>query len=218
MALFPRWTNTVSRLSALTAVVVPCAAIAAALLIARSPYITNQNVEHDQPVQFDHSHHAGDLAINCQYCHVSVLKSPNATIPSVSLCMGCHAQVWTNTGRLEPVKAAYQENKPILWNKVHILPDFVYFNHSAHTNKGVGCVSCHGRMDQMAAARQASPLTMQWCLECHRNPAPNLRPIEELTNMKWTPPADAAEAQKLGADLVAKYNVHPRVTCEVCHR
>ena len=142
----------------------------------------------EQPVQFDHRHHNADLGIDCRYCHSTVDKSPKAGVPSTEFCLNCHSQVWNESPKLEKVRRSQIEGKPIEWNKVNDVPDFVYFNHSIHVNKGVGCVTCHGRVDKMAAVQKAEPLTMRWCLDCHRNPGPNLRPVSEITNMAWEPP------------------------------
>ena len=217
MPLFPRWTNTVSRLSVVLLLAVPAVAIAGLLILVRSPYGTKQLRQIVQPIQFDHRHHVGDEGIDCRYCHYSVERSPVAGIPPTEVCMSCHAQIWNKSPLLGMVREYYFKDRPIPWNSVHNLPDFVYFNHSIHVNKGVGCVSCHGRVDQMAAVEQVSPLTMAWCLECHRDPVKNLRPVEFVTSMTWRPDP-GVEAEKLGADLAKLYNVHTRTSCDTCHR
>ena len=186
-ALFPRWSNSFSRTTLLVAVSVPAVAIGALLAFARSPFVTQQNVQLEQPIQFDHRHHVGDEGIDCRYCHNSVEKASSAGIPPTQICMNCHAQVWNKSPLLDQVRAHYFSDTPIAWNRVHNLPDYVYFNHSIHVNKGVGCETCHGRMDQMPIAEKASPMTMSWCLDCHRNPVPNLRPREAITSMGWEP-------------------------------
>jgi hypothetical protein len=217
MPLFPRWTNTVSRLSVVLLLAVPAVAIAGLLILVRSPYGTKQLRQIVQPIQFDHRHHVGDEGIDCRYCHYTVEKSPSAGIPPTQVCMSCHAQIWNKSPLLGMVREYYFKDRPIPWNSVYNLPDFVYFNHSIHVNKGVGCVSCHGRVDQMAAVEQVSPLTMGWCLECHRDPVKNLRPVEFITSMTWKPDP-GVEAEKLGADLAKLYNVHTRTSCDTCHR
>jgi hypothetical protein len=217
MPLFPRWTNTVSRVSILVMLGVPAVAIGALLVLVRSPYGTKQKREIVQPVQFDHRHHVGDDGIDCRFCHFTVENSPRAGIPSTQVCMACHAQVWNKSPLLGIVRQHYFEDRPIPWNSVHNLPDFVYFNHSIHVNKGVGCASCHGRVDEMPAVEQVSPLTMSWCLECHRSPEKNLRPVEFMTSMTWKP-EPGIDAEKLGADLAKLYNVHTRTSCDTCHR
>jgi len=181
----------------------------------RSPYTTQQKLAREQPVQFSHKHHAGQLGIDCRYCHTSVEISASAGIPPTQTCMNCHSQIWTQSPTLEPVRASWRTNESIQWTKVYDLPDYVYFNHSVHIAKGVGCVSCHGRVDEMNLVYQQPTLHMQWCLDCHLNPAPNLRPRSEIFNMAWQPPADQPN---LGADLMAAHDVHGRIDCTACHR
>lgn len=181
----------------------------------RSSYNTGQEVAREQPVPFSHKHHAGELGIDCRYCHTSVETSSNAGFPPTQTCMNCHSQIWALSPTLEPVRASWASGESIEWTKVYDLPDYVYFNHSIHIAKGVGCVSCHGRVDQMNLTYQVPSLFMEWCLECHRNPAPNLRPRSEVFNMAWHPPADDPN---LGAELMAAHDVHGREDCTACHR
>jgi len=185
------------------------------MLYQRTPFGTSQQDPIVQPVQFDHRHHVQDDLIDCRYCHASVDKAPSAGIPSTETCLACHSQVWNKSPLLDQVRSSWFANQPIAWTRVHRLPDFVYFNHAIHVNKGVGCVECHGRVDQMAAIEQVQPLTMGFCLDCHRNPKPRLRPREAVTSMRWEPPADRAA---LGEELAKAYDVHPRVNCTTCHR
>jgi hypothetical protein len=185
------------------------------MLYWRTPYGTGQHEPVEQPVQFDHRHHVQDDLIDCRYCHTSVDKAPSAGLPPTELCLSCHSQIWNKSPLLDQVRQSWFANKPIAWTRVHKLPDFVYFNHAIHVNKGVGCAECHGRVDQMAAIEQVQPLTMGFCLECHRNPQPRLRPLEEVANMRWQPPADRAA---LGAELAKKHDVKPKVNCTTCHR
>jgi hypothetical protein len=146
-----------------------------------------------------------------------VEKSPYPGLPATTICMSCHAQVWNKSPLLGLVREYYFKDRPIPWNSVHNLPDFVYFNHAIHVNKGVGCVTCHGRVDQMALIQQQAPLSMGWCVSCHRNPEPQLRPVEFITSMTWQP-APGVDREKLGAQLAQQYNVHTRTSCDACHR
>jgi hypothetical protein len=171
-----------------------------------------------QPVFFDHRHHVVDDLIDCRYCHFNVERGASAGVPSTEMCLNCHSQIWNRSPKLEPVRRSYFTGRPIEWNRVHQLPDYAYFNHSIHVNKGIGCVTCHGRIDQMAAVTKVNSLQMSWCLECHRNPAPNLRPRDQITSMTWQPPADPAAATALGAKLMKSYEVNSRVSCTTCHR
>lgn len=163
-----------------------------------------------QPIQFDHRHHNWEEGIDCRFCLTSVETSATAGIPATSLCMGCHAQVFNKSLRLEPLREAFFQEKPVVWKRVHDLPDFVYFIHSIHLAKGVGCVSCHGRVDKMPMMRQEQPLTMQWCLDCHRAPAAHLRPREEVASMLWQPPRDEAARARLAQQLMEENGVQPR--------
>jgi ferredoxin len=154
--------------------------------LQRSPWVTRQGQRAEQPVPFSHKHHVQGLGLQCQYCHVSVEKSGYAGIPPTKTCMNCHAQIWTNAALLEPVRHSWATGESIQWIKVHDLPDYVYFNHSIHVNKGIGCSTCHGRVDEMPLMYQQNTLQMEWCLNCHRNPGKNLRPTSEIYNMAWT--------------------------------
>jgi hypothetical protein len=157
--------------------------------LQRSPWVTRQGQRPDQPIPFSHKHHVEGLGLQCQYCHTSVEVSSYAGIPPTKTCMNCHAQIWTNAGLLEPVRQSWATGQSIQWIKVHDLPDFVYFNHSIHVNKGIGCASCHGRVDEMPLMYMENSLQMEWCLNCHRNPAVNLRPTAEIYNMAWNGPS-----------------------------
>jgi hypothetical protein len=216
--LFPRWTNTVSRASAALLLALPAVAIGGLMLYVRSPLGNFQGHPVEQPVQFDHRHHVGDEAIDCRYCHYTVEESPSAGMPSTTVCLSCHAQVWNKSPYLQEVREKFFTDQPIPWVRVHNLPEHVYFNHSIHVNKGVGCVTCHGRVDEMGAIYQVAPLTMSWCLECHRNPGPNLRPAEFITSTTWVPPEDAAKRAALQEELTQKYDIHARTSCDTCHR
>lgn len=214
-ALFPRWTNTFSRLMGLSLLASPLAAVGGLMLYVRSPYSTGQFNPVEQPVQFDHRHHVADEGIDCRYCHFSVETASSAGLPSTATCMNCHAQIWNKSPLLEPVREAYFSRRPIPWVRVHDLPGFVYFDHSIHVAKGVGCVTCHGRVDQMAHIEQAQPLTMSWCLDCHFDPTPFLRPKDQVTSMTWQPEGDPVA---LGQRLLIENQVRTRVSCTTCHR
>jgi hypothetical protein len=173
-----------------------------------------------QPVQFSHAQHAGQLGIDCRYCHIGVDKGPHSTIPPTQVCMNCHSSIKFESARLLPVRQSWESGKPVEWQRIHDLPDYVYFNHSAHVNRGVSCVSCHGRVDQMDVVAQAQPLSMSWCLECHRDPAKHLRPLEQITNLAWKPPAGEAGV-KLGQELMQQYKIRDKnymQSCSLCHR
>ena len=178
-------------------------------------YITEIGVAKVQPVQFSHRHHAGQLGIHCAYCHSSVEVSSFAGIPPTHTCMSCHSQIWINSPTLEPIRESYRSGQSIEWVRVHDLPDFVYFNHSIHINKGIGCASCHGRVDQMPQIYKAQSLQMQWCLDCHRQPERHIRPRDKIYDMAYQPAEDQME---LGRRLVAEYKVQKLLDCYTCHR
>jgi len=213
--IFHPSTNTFSKVSIFGAVFVLGGSLWGLAVVNRSDYATRAHVAREQPVPFSHKHHAGELGIDCRYCHTTVEQTAYANIPPSQTCMNCHAQIWSDSAMLEPVRSSFRNDRPIAWTKVYDLPDYVYFNHSIHIAKGVGCVSCHGRVDQMNLIYQKPTLFMEWCLECHRNPAPNLRPRSEVFNMSWQPPADEPN---LGAELMAAHDVHGRQDCTACHR
>lgn len=215
--LFRPYADSVARIVLIAIVVVPFLAIGVAYLIMRSEYITDQTITLNQPVPFSHVHHVGDLGLDCRYCHTGVETSPVAGVPPTHVCMTCHSQLYTQTAMLAPVRESIAEDRPIRWNKVNELPDYVYFDHSIHVAKGVGCSTCHGAVDQMPLMRQAAPLTMGWCLNCHRDPTPYLRPQSAVFDPDWKPPADQAEQ---GRKLLVKYLIdnHHLTDCSVCHR
>jgi hypothetical protein len=169
----------------------------------------------EQPVPYSHKLHAGELGINCFYCHTTVYRAAFAAIPGTEVCMGCHTNVRDKSPRLELVRSSYQTGQPIPWVKILDLPDYVFFNHSAHVTAGVSCVSCHGRIDQMVEVKQEKPLNMAWCLDCHRNPAPNIRPAELVTQLDWVPDRDPAE---IGREIIAQKGLDPPTNCSGCHR
>ena len=183
--------------------------------LSRSPYVTRADTVREQPVQFSHQHHNAGLGIDCRFCHTSVEKAASAGIPPTKTCMNCHSQIWLNSPYLEIVRASFRDDKPLHWTRVHDLPDFVYFNHSVHVKKGMGCATCHGRVDRMPLMLQKASLQMGWCLDCHKNPAKYVRPRELVTQMDYVPPANQME---VGERLVKAYQVQSLTSCSTCHR
>jgi hypothetical protein len=186
--------------------------------INRGSYETRKMEAREQPVPFSHAHHVGALGIDCRYCHTSVEESSFANIPPTKTCINCHSQIWNTSPTLEPVRASYRTGDSIEWTRVHDLPDFVYFNHSIHVKKGVGCESCHGRVDQMPLMWKANSLEMSWCLDCHRNTERVLRPLDQITTMGYVPDGDQEE---IGRRLQAEYrtpDVRVLTSCSTCHR
>ena len=186
--------------------------------LGESPYYTGANEAKPQPVPFSHRHHAGELGIDCRYCHSSVEVSPFAGLPPTQTCMTCHSQIWVGSPMLEPVRASYRENKSLPWLRLNAVPDFVYFNHSIHVAKGIGCTTCHGPIGQMTITWRANTLYMHWCLDCHRQPEKYIRPKSEVFDALYTPPENQLE---LGRKLVAEYKVKNATeitSCGTCHR
>jgi Cytochrome c7 and related cytochrome c len=216
--IFHRSTNTLSRLSLFSALFLVALFLSVLAEIERSSYITEADVVREQPIQFSHKHHVEDDGIDCRYCHTSVEQSAFAGIPPTKTCMNCHSQIFAASPYLEPIRESFRTGKPIEWTRVHKLPEFVYFNHSIHVNKGVGCASCHGQVNLMPLVRQVASLQMEWCLDCHRHPERALRPREQVFNMQWQPPADQFEQ---GRRLAREYNirsVEELTSCSTCHR
>jgi len=213
--IFHRSTNTLSRLSIFGALFLIAGLLWGLATFNRSAYMTQQRVARTQPVQFSHKHHVGELGIDCRYCHTTVETAARATVPPTEICMSCHSQIWLQSPFLEPVRASFRSDQSIQWVKVHDLPDYVYFNHGVHVQKGIGCVSCHGRVDRMNQVWQESSLQMEWCLDCHRDPARHVRPREHVFDLAWERPADQPG---LGAELLRLYEVHTRTDCSTCHR
>ena len=231
MQIFHRSTNTISRATIYGAIFVVAALFWAAAEIQRSPYVTYAGVARPQPAPFSHQHHVAGLGIDCRYCHTSVETSSFAGIPPTKTCMTCHSQIWTNAQMLEPVRESFRSGKSLVWNRVNDLPDFVYFNHSIHINKGVGCNTCHGPVDRMPLMYNYASLQMEWCLECHRAPEKYLRPRDQVFNMRYEQPSsdnpvavdgnEYTDQISLGTDLVKKYklrSVADITSCSTCHR
>ncbi len=212
--IFPKWTNNTPPIIA--AVVLFGAVMAVGFVwYYGSPEYTDVGYRPIQPVQYSHKLHAGDFGFDCRYCHTSVEVSTVSSIPPTNTCMNCHKIILTNSEKLHPVRESYTSGMPIEWKRIHDLPDYAYFNHSAHTRAGVGCFSCHGNVAGMEVVTQVEPLSMGWCLDCHREPDQHLRPLSEITNMKWTPPENQAE---LALKYKMERNISPPVDCSGCHR
>jgi hypothetical protein len=188
--IFDRSSNALARMSLVLTGLIAIALGVTLDQLQRSPWVTRQGQRADQPVPFSHKHHVQGLGLQCQYCHTTVEKSSYAGIPPTRTCMNCHAQIWTNAQLLQPVRNSWYTGQSIQWIKVHDLPDFVYFNHEIHVNKGIGCETCHGRVDEMPLMYEQNTLQMEWCLDCHRNPSKNLRPTSEIYNMAWEQPSE----------------------------
>src|SRR6201982_4025969 len=208
--IFHRSTNFIARFSLFSGIFLAGLALTAVLGLARSPYFTRQKVVRTQPVQFSHKHHAGDDGIDCRYCHTSVETSATAGIPATKTCMSCHSVLFNNVGYLEPIRESYRTDTSIQWVKVHDLPDYVYFNHSIHVNKGVGCSTCHGHVDQMPIAYQASTLQMEGCLVCHREPERYVRPRERVFDMNWRMENTTASDLAEGQSLISRYKIQDK--------
>ncbi len=231
MQIFHRSTNTISRATIFGAVFVIAALFWAMAEIQRSPYVTYSGVVKPQPVAFSHQHHVTGLGIDCRYCHTSVENSKFAGIPPTKTCMNCHSQIWTNAALLEPVRESYRTDRSLQWTRVNQLPDYVYFDHSIHINKGVGCNTCHGQVDRMPLMYQYASLQMEWCLNCHRAPEKYLRPRDQVFNMRYEEPSsdkpvtvdgrDYIDQLSLGRDLRNKYKLRTErdiTSCSTCHR
>jgi len=213
--IFKHSTNLISRVSIYGSALFVVLGGYVIYALTGSPFVTDENVAREQPVPFSHKHHAGELGIDCRYCHTSVEESSFAGLPPTQTCMSCHSQIWIKAPMLEPVRASYRDDKSIEWNRVNALPDFVYFNHSIHVAKGVGCTTCHGPIAEMPLTWAANTLQMSWCLECHREPEKFVRPKEYVFSTTYEPPSDQVE---LGKKLLKEYNVHTSTDCYTCHR
>ena len=216
--IFRHSTNTFTRVTIFGAVFILGFAVWALDRFSRSDYVTRATQAREQPVPFSHAHHVGGLGVDCRYCHTTVETSSFANIPPTKTCMNCHSQIWLTSPTLEPVRESFRTGVSLQWTRVNDLPDYVYFNHSIHVNKGIGCESCHGRVDRMPLTWQENSLQMSWCLDCHRDPARHIRPREAITVMGYQP----AEPQEiLGPKLMKEYNVldaRTLTSCSTCHR
>lgn len=212
--IFPEWTNRMPALAA-GAVALFLAGIIGFFWYYGSPKYTDVGYRPTQPVPYSHKLHAGDLGLDCRYCHNMVEISSEANVPPTKTCMNCHTLILPQSEKLLPIRESFADRTPMRWLRVHKLADFVYFNHSAHLSAGVGCADCHGNVAEMEKVTQMQPLSMSWCLDCHRQPETHLRPREELTNMKWTPPADQVDFARR---LIEEKHINPPTDCSGCHR
>lgn len=213
--IFHRSANTLAKVSIFGGLLLVGGVLVVAYTMDRGAYATDVGMAKDQPVPFSHKHHVTDDGIDCRYCHTSVETSAFAGLPPTETCMSCHSQIWTNATLLEPVRASFRTGQSLAWTRIHDLPEFVYFNHSIHINKGIGCASCHGRVDQMPLTFKVNTLYMNWCLECHRDPWKYVRPREQVFNMTYEPPANQEE---YGRKLVKEYKIQSLTDCWTCHR
>lgn len=213
--IFPRSANAIARFTLIGLLLVVVLVGWVVVMLMRSDLVTGANSNVDQPVQFSHAHHVGGIGIDCRYCHTSVEQAASASIPPTQTCMNCHSQIWAQSPYLEPVRASLQSGESLEWIRVHDLPDFVYFNHSIHVKKGMGCETCHGRIDQMPGIQQVSSLQMEWCLACHREPEKFVRPRAAVFTMGYEPDGDQLE---IGRQLVQEYNIQSLTSCSTCHR
>ena len=231
MQIFHRSANVISRASIYAGIFTLAAVLWACIQLQRSPYVTYAGIARPQPAPFSHQHHVAALGIDCRYCHTSVETSNFAGIPPTKTCMNCHSQIWTSAPLLEPVRESFRTGKSLVWNRVNDLPDFVYFDHSIHINKGVGCNTCHGPVDRMPLMFNYASLQMEWCIECHRAPEKNLRPREQVFNMRYQQPTQDlpvvvdgkpfTDQLSLGKHLVEKYHLRSVMditSCSTCHR
>jgi len=213
--IFHRSTNTIAKVSIFGAVFFIAGLFGLFDEVNRSPWVTQAHVARDQPIQFSHERHVAGNGIDCRYCHTSVEDSSFAGIPPTKTCMNCHSQIFANSPFLEPVRSSFRTGTSILWTRVDDLPDFVYFNHSIHLHKGIGCTTCHGPVDRMPLMRQEASLQMEWCLDCHRNPEQYVRPRDAVFRADYVKPPDQTE---LGRRLVAEYQIQKLTSCSTCHR
>jgi hypothetical protein len=231
MQIFHRSTNAISRGSIYATIFILAGALWASIQFQRSPYVTYAGIARPQPAPFSHQHHVAALGIDCRYCHTSVESSSFAGIPPTKTCMNCHSEIWTSAPMLEPIRESFRSGRSLVWNRVNDLPDFVYFDHSIHINKGVGCNTCHGPVDRMPLMFNYASLQMEWCIQCHRAPEKNLRPREQVFNMRYQPPSrdlpvevdgrSFTDQLSLGKYLVTKYNLRSVMditSCSTCHR
>jgi formamidopyrimidine-DNA glycosylase len=213
--LFRPSSNTIARVSIALAVLLVACTLAVAYILDRGGWSTSVRLAPEQPIPFSHKHHVKDDGLDCRYCHTSVENSPYAGLPSTETCMTCHSQIWSNASLTQPIRDSWASGKSIEWTRVHDLPDFVYFNHSIHINKGMGCSACHGQVNEMPLMYRVNALNMNWCINCHRHPETYIRPKSEVFNIDYVYPANQTE---LGRQLVQEYRVQSLTDCVTCHR
>ncbi len=213
--LFPPSANTLARVGIVSSLLLVLSTIAVAYILDRGPWNTGVRIAPEQPIEFSHKHHVKDDGIDCRYCHTSVENSAYAGIPPTETCMSCHSQIWANATVTAPIRESWASGKSIEWVRVHDLPDYVYFNHSIHLNKGIGCSTCHGQINEMPLTYKVNTLNMNWCLNCHRDPSRYIRPRSEVFNINYQYPANQRE---VGKKLVAEYHVRSLQDCTTCHR
>jgi hypothetical protein len=216
--IFHPFTNSWSKVSLICLVAFLAVIGAVGYRLSRSSYVTQVGVARPQPVPFSHEHHVKRLGIDCRYCHTSVETSAFAGMPPTKTCMNCHSHVWADSPMLEPVRESFRTGKPLEWTRVHDLPDFVYFHHGIHVQKGIACASCHGEVEAMPLLWKEASLQMEWCLECHRRPDRHVRPRDKVFESDWTPPAAPEERRALVQALMKQHNVESPTSCSVCHR
>jgi hypothetical protein len=217
--LFRPGANSIARVALCLLVLSPLALLALAVLLQHTGYVTAQDRAFEQTVPFSHKHHAGELAIDCRFCHVGVDTGANATFPTTEVCMTCHSQMWTNAAMLAPVRQSFATGQPLIWSRVNRLPDYVYFDHHVHVKNGVPCAACHGDLRSMPLTVQARPMTMQWCLDCHRDPEKRLVPSERVTlSHPYDDAIDPAETQRIHAHVMALQRTRKLTDCSTCHR
>jgi len=215
--IFPKWVDSLRPVLGAVLLLGLPAFLVVLVWLGGSPKTLQVGYMPEQPVPYSHALHAGEMGIDCRYCHNTVERAAHASVPPTQTCMNCHAKIRTESPKLTLVRSSHATGMPVEWVRVHDLPDYVYFNHSAHVTRGVGCVECHDRVDKMEEVYQAAPLSMGWCLDCHRNPEPRLRPKEFVTVMDWQPPEGETRAS-LGARLRQEYGLNPSEDCSTCHR
>lgn len=211
--LFPKWTNKIKTM-ALPAILGGPVYLVLIFWLGASPKTLNAGYSPKQPVPFSHALHAGELGLDCRYCHTTVEKAAHAAVPPTSTCMNCHTNIKTTSPKLELIRTSFATGEPVRWERIHDLPDYAYFNHASHVTRGIGCKSCHGRIDQMEKVYQQEPLSMGWCLDCHRAPEKHLRPLDQITNMAWEP----ENQLELGLKLKNELGIKASTDCSTCHR